>query len=106
MKAPASTQSKVLAKEIRNLKIEKVKYMKPIILKRGDQMKCPMSNYVMERESGEDEVLLNDCFKEECAWWHKGSGNCAVLNIMYHLVDLTHILDRIEEKLPHIKEEP
>ena len=37
MKVPASTQSKVLAKEIRNLKIEKVKYMRPIILKEVDQ---------------------------------------------------------------------
>lgn len=31
-KAPASTQNTVLAKEIRNLTIKPVKYMKPIVL--------------------------------------------------------------------------
>lgn len=36
-KVPASTESSVLAKEIRFLKVEKVKYMRPIILQADRQ---------------------------------------------------------------------
>lgn len=31
--APASTENSVLSKEIRNLKIKKVKYMRPILVR-------------------------------------------------------------------------
>ncbi len=63
-------------------------------------MKCPLSNYVMERESGEDEVLLSDCLKGECAWWDETQGMCSIKNISQQLGYISTDLTQIEEKMP------
>ena len=64
-------------------------------------MKCPLSNYVMERESGEDEVLLSDCLKEECAWWDKEAESCAMPTISARLGTVCDDLCEIIAKMPH-----
>ena len=62
-------------------------------------MKCPMSNYVMERESGEDEVLLNDCFKEDCAWWEPNDGQCSVVVLAQFAAGMGQNIRDIKDKL-------
>ncbi len=64
-------------------------------------MKCPLSNYVMERESGEDEVLLSDCLKAECAWWSKSLGACCVPVFAANLMGLNETMLKIGAKMPH-----
>jgi len=63
-------------------------------------MKCPMSNYVMERESGEDEVLSTDCLKEECAWWNANREECAILSIELNLHELAYFTSAIRDNMP------
>ena len=62
-------------------------------------MKCPLSNYVMERESGEDEVLLSDCLKEECAWWDAPVERCLLQNVSEKLSFIYLELNAISGKL-------
>ena len=62
-------------------------------------MKGPLSNYVMERESGEDEVLLSDCLKEECAWWEPKIGKCSILRMWIALQDIHEVLHDIATQL-------
>ena len=58
-------------------------------------MKCPLSNYVMERDSGEDDVLMSDCLKEECAWWDSVDGCCILKTISWNLSYLRDVRKEI-----------
>lgn len=64
-------------------------------------MKCPLSNYVMERESGEDEVLLSDCLKEECGWWLDDISMCAIRDLALELRYIQLRLAELIDKMPH-----
>ncbi len=54
----------------------------------------------MERESGEDEVLMSDCLKEECAWWKTQQQLCDISGIHQQLFTLTSLLGLIADTMP------
>ena len=63
-------------------------------------MKCPL--FVMGNIANpgilDDEV--EDCYKEECAWWNKVLAECVVLSILEELRLLVGAAGMIADKMP------
>ena len=64
-------------------------------------MKCPLSNDVIEHLGEENEILLMDCPKEECAWWIKDNNRCCIPQGASSLDVLLDILHELVGKMPH-----
>jgi len=63
-------------------------------------MKCPLlQRYLIQ---GEDNALecLDNCLKEECAWWDKDRKQCSELSKTGALVAINSTLDEIAGKMP------
>ncbi len=63
-------------------------------------MKCPLlaiANMVVEPQSN---VPINDCLKEECAWWEKRLKICSVLKIAMELSFVSESMTYLLAKTP------
>jgi len=69
--------------------------------KGGKTMKCPLREVGVHDEEGKFYYESADCLKEECAWWVKASGSCAMEAIPRIIGYVGAELKTIKEKMPH-----
>ena len=69
--------------------------------KGGEAMKCPLFTTNSKPEHLRDHPEYSDCLQEQCAWWFKNNGVCAVLTLAQGLVYLHKVLLSMENKMPH-----
>ena len=44
-------------------------------------MKCPLLQRYLIQEHPLEKDIIDDCLKDECAWWYEDNQCCAVLTI-------------------------
>ena len=64
-------------------------------------MKCPLLKITRPGLMTIAEHPQDDCLQEECAWWVKASGSCAVEAIPRIIGFLGAELKGIKDKMPH-----
>lgn len=64
-------------------------------------MRCPLMRIPITRKGMADRAKIDECIKEECAWWEPEASCCAALLIPKHLYTLERMLGLILEKMPH-----
>lgn len=67
-------------------------------------MKCPLSNYILEKDDADNEMLVTDCLKEECAWWDNSMEMCCKKSESFRLGVIFEQLARIQDKMPHAEQ--
>lgn len=62
-------------------------------------MKCPILPKTQYHDGKEEQVILADCLKEECAWWEEAQGECSIKTIArgleYISTDITQVLEKL-----------
>ena len=62
-------------------------------------MKCPLMRIPITVKGVADREKIDDCIKEECAWWNKDREVCSIKLVAGSVYDLWYKLTQIEEKL-------
>lgn len=64
-------------------------------------MKCPLFMSARYKIGFKDREVIEDCLKEECAWWISDIQMCSVRDIALELQTTQHRLQDMEHKMPH-----
>jgi len=64
-------------------------------------MKCPLSQGYFEQNPDDKGYMIQDCLKEECAWWDDKAGGCSVYLISRNLMGIFDVSVDVKEKMPH-----
>ena len=67
---------------------------------RSKSMKCPLLMAGYWSSIPGFNTAKTDCLKEECVWWDKNYGHCAILGLSHELSYLASELVEIRNKLP------
>lgn len=67
-------------------------------------MKCPLLAHKTYIEDDWPTQVYEDCLKQECAWWYKENGSCALLTLAQGSTYLHKVLLDMEKKMPHEKQ--
>jgi len=63
-------------------------------------MKCPLMRIPITVKGVADREKIDDCIKEECAWWDKLCQSCSVYEISRSLMGIFDVLVDIKDKMP------
>lgn len=66
-------------------------------------MKCPLFFVGHTTVLPAEEAGVNDCLKEECAWWAEGMKRCAIVTLVAALETIEDTLDFIAKELTRLK---
>ncbi len=69
--------------------------------KGGRPMKCPLFRIPFTEKGKADRGKLDECIKEECAWWDKDYETCAMVSLSDELDNVQYFLKSIKDKMPH-----
>jgi len=63
-------------------------------------MKCPLMRIPITTKGAADREKIDECIKEECAWWNETNGNCGVLQLCKSIYYIGTHVAQIEVKMP------
>jgi len=64
-------------------------------------MKCPLMTLEYRLIDQGGSIYIQECLKEECAWWNPIMKECICLSINRNIMEASNFLGLITGKMPH-----
>ncbi|KKL08017.1 hypothetical protein LCGC14_2580140 [marine sediment metagenome] len=64
-------------------------------------MKCPLLTIGLSAVAAKEAVEMEDCIKEECAWWSDDLEGCDPTGMLPHIIKIADRLMELVAKMPH-----